>query len=140
MLDWLTRNAWWVTGLSFLIFVLGLLAAATLVIRMPADHFVPHASSGHTAGRPGFLHVVRLAARNLVGICLLLAGVVLSLPLVPGPGFVLILLGVSLMDFPGKRKLELRILRTPFVLHPINRLRARVGRPPLRVPDEDQQI
>jgi hypothetical protein len=77
----------------------------------------------------------------LLGVILLLLGLVLSLPLVPGPGFVLILLGVSLMDFPGKRRLELWILRTPSVLHPINRLRVRLGRPPLRVPDdEDERI
>jgi hypothetical protein len=43
------------------------------------------------------------------------------------------IIGLTLVDFPGKRRLERRLLRHPRVLRAINRLRARFDRPPLDV-------
>jgi len=63
-----------------------------------------------------------------------IVGAIMSLPLVPGPGVVTILIGLSLMSFPGKRKLEMRILRAGPVLSGINWMRAKAGRPELRMP------
>jgi hypothetical protein len=56
---------------------------------------------------------------------------VLSLPGVPGQGVLTILLGVMLLDFPGKRGLELKLVSRPKVLNTINRIRHRFDRPPL---------
>jgi hypothetical protein len=36
-----------------------------------------------------------------------------------------------LLEFPGKRSLERRLLARPRVLETMNRIRARLGRPPL---------
>jgi hypothetical protein len=44
------------------------------------------------------------------------------------------LVGVLLVDFPRRRRLEQALLRRPGVLPSLNRLRARFGRPPLRPP------
>jgi hypothetical protein len=55
----------------------------------------------------------------------------MALPLVPGPGLVFILLGLSLLDFPGKRSLERRLLSVPRVQRFLNEVRERFGRPPL---------
>ena len=62
---------------------------------------------------------------------LLLLGIVMALPLVPGPGVLFILLGLSLLDMPGKRALERYIISRPLVLHSVNRMRARWNRPAL---------
>jgi hypothetical protein len=51
--------------------------------------------------------------------------------LVPGPGLVFILIGISLLDFPGKRSLERRLLAVPVVLRFLNEVRQRFRRPPL---------
>ena len=59
------------------------------------------------------------------------------LPLVPGPGFLFILVGLGRVDFPGQRSLERRLLGLPRVLASLNRLRARFGRSPIRL-DEDR--
>ena len=36
-----------------------------------------------------------------------------------------------MLDFPGKRRLERRLIGRPRILRSINRLRARFNRPPL---------
>jgi UPF0716 family protein affecting phage T7 exclusion len=71
--------------------------------------------------------------KNLLGAVLVVVGIVLSLPGVPGQGLLTVLVGVLLLDVPGKRRLELAIVRRPAVLRTINRLRRRFGRKPLQV-------
>ena len=136
MLDWLTQHVWWLTGFSALLFVVGLPVAALVVVRMPADYFVVRQKSAAADGRRTTLRVLRRLMKNMLGMLLLVAGVLMSLPLVPGPGLLLILIGVSLTDFPGKRALELRIVRNPLVLRPVNGLRTTCGRQPLQLPPD----
>lgn len=52
----------------------------------------------------------------------------------PGPGVVLVIAGASLTNSPGRRPLRLRLMRMPWVLNPINRLRDLFWQPPLRMP------
>ena len=59
-------------------------------------------------------------------------GIVMTLPLVPGPGIVFLLLGVSLVDVPGKRRFQRYLISRPMVLKSVNKLRARWHRPELR--------
>jgi hypothetical protein len=42
-----------------------------------------------------------------------------------------ILLGIMIMDFPGKDRLEQKLLSRPSIVNAINRLRARFDKPPL---------
>jgi hypothetical protein len=110
--------------------VLTTLFGLGIAIRMPADAFVtkrPVVPTGTASGWRPILWVVK----NTIGAGLFLLGLVLALPLVPGPGALFMLLGLGIADFPGKRRLELRLLRLPRVLSSINGLRARFGRPPL---------
>ena len=69
--------------------------------------------------------------KNIFGVFLILLGIVLSLPGVPGQGILTILLGLIMLDIPGKRPLEARIIKRPAVLAAINNLRARYSKPPL---------
>lgn len=59
-------------------------------------------------GVNGANHVVTKAAKvfvkNVAGIALIIAGCLLSLPFVPGPGTVLIFAGLAIADWPGKRQ------------------------------------
>ncbi|MCU1290710.1 MAG: uncharacterized protein JWN60_2939 [Acidobacteria bacterium] len=72
-----------------------------------------------------------LIAKNLFGAFLILLGIVLSLPGIPGQGFLTILLGLIMLDIPGKRPLEAKIIKRPAVLSAINNLRARYKKSPL---------
>jgi hypothetical protein len=115
-------------ALPVLSFVVGL----AVLLRLAPDYFVRKKSPA------GFLHshrairVLLQVARNAGGSLLFLAGMVMALPLVPGPGILFMLIGLGLVDFPGKRALELRLLREPHVLSSVNKMRARFGRPPLQ--------
>jgi len=111
------------------------LALVTLVlVRLPKDYFVDAKSRTlhtlHPAAR-----IVLTILKNLVGLVLVVGGIVLSLPGVPGQGFLTIFLGIMLLDFPGKYRLERAILRQPAILGTINRIRARFGKEPLDVHD-----
>jgi hypothetical protein len=76
----------------------------------------------------------RRIGRNLAGLLLILIGAALSVPGIPGQGLLTILVGLFLIDFPGRQRVERRIARRPAILSALNRLRARFGGPPLRPP------
>jgi archaellum biogenesis protein FlaJ (TadC family) len=101
-----------------------------VVLALPADHF-SHAVQRKVPDRHPIVRWTRIAIKTAVGVTLLLLGVLMSLPGVPGPGFVLILVALSLLDFPGKRRLERKLLTRPSVLNLLNDVRARFGKPPL---------
>lgn len=141
MIDWLTRTihgwglTWWqvLFGVLFSVvtFVGSLLVVTYVLVRLPANYF--HSSHGReflTESHP-VLRALAVFAKNLLGLVLVGAGIVMSLPGVPGQGVLTILLGIMLLDFPGKRSLEARIVSRPRVFRAINALRARFDKPPL---------
>jgi hypothetical protein len=71
--------------------------------------------------------------KNVLGTLLVLLGLFLSLPGIPGQGLLTILIGVMLLSFPGKRRLERRLVSRPSVLAAINALRAYFGKPAMRL-------
>ncbi|HEY9284008.1 MAG TPA: PGPGW domain-containing protein [Pyrinomonadaceae bacterium] len=110
-------------------FVVGSLVAGFVVVRMPADYF--HHSRGRefmTDSHPA-LRWSGALVKNAAGALLVALGVLMVF--IPGPGILTILLGVTLLDFPGKRRLELKLISRPEVLRGVNAIRARYGRPPL---------
>jgi hypothetical protein len=71
--------------------------------------------------------------KNIAGVLLVALGVVLSLPGVPGQGLLTVLLGIMLLDFPGRHRLEQKLLSKPSIVNTINRLRGRFEKPPLEL-------
>jgi hypothetical protein len=141
MLDWLTRQieSWGLTwgqvlfglGLSAATFV-GSIAVVTIVlVKLPANYFHSSHERQFMTGRHPVLRMLGTFVKNLLGLVLVGFGIVMSLPGVPGQGVLTILLGVMLLDFPGKRDLETRLVSRPSVYRAINRLRARFDKPPL---------
>jgi hypothetical protein len=64
-----------------------------------------------------------------------LAGI--AMLLTPGQGILSIIVGLGMMDFPGKRAILLRVARQKRVLRAVNRLRRRFGRKPLAPPESE---
>ncbi len=136
---WWSQLCSWIEGHSALLFWLGALSIASLiltllllpviVVRLPEEYFV--VTRRDLAGRRGPLLWLEHVLRNCVGALFVLAGI--AMLVLPGQGLLTILIGLLLVDFPGKRALELRLVRRPAVLGFLNRLRARRNRPPLRV-------
>ncbi len=71
-------------------------------------------------------------ARNALGVLLVLLG--LAMLLLLGQGLITLLVGVILVDFPGKQRLVQRQLGRPKVLSVVNKLRRKHGSPPLGAP------
>lgn len=67
--------------------------------------------------------------RNLLGVVLVVLGV--AMLVLPGQGLLTLLVGLLLLDFPGKQRLVRRLLSRPSVLKLVNKLRAHRGSPPL---------
>lgn len=118
------------------IFIVSLVGTTVLtvwfVVQLPADYFVQNAGR-QSKRRTSVLHWIGLLLRNLLALALIALGIVLSLPGVPGQGLLTILLGIMLSDFPGKVRLERKIVSYPKVLEALNRLRARFHKPPLMI-------
>ena len=142
MPDWIPfskATLWWMGILSVVTFVGSLIALPFLVARIPADYFVRD-RQGHAAHRQQHpvLRVIGLVCKNLLGLAFVLAGV--AMLVLPGQGILTILIGLSLMNFPGKRTLERRIVQQPSILRAINWMRHRAGQPPLIVPQSDATV
>jgi hypothetical protein len=124
---------WWSLAISVGAAVLSFVAVAAIVVSWPADRF-----KGEHDTRPGvkrhiLIHVLLLIAKNVGGALLVILGLIMSVPGVPGQGLLTALIGLSLLNFPGKRRLERRFVRIHAVFRGVNRLRARFHHPPLEL-------
>jgi hypothetical protein len=120
-------------------FALSAVAVTLVLLALPAASFLHRGQRGLWIDRHPLARWAWFGLKNVIGIVLILAGIVLSLPGVPGPGLLTILIGLLLVDFPGKHRLERAILCRPRVLDRINRFRARFGRPPLVLAEDDKR-
>lgn len=129
--DWLGEHQewlFWLGGLSLASLVLTAILLPVVIVRLPADYFVrpQEAAPPRSPGRRVW-HVVK----NLLGGLFVLAG--LAMLLLPGQGLLTIAIGLLLIDLPGKRSLERRLIGRPSILRLVNNLRRRRGRPPLQL-------
>lgn len=110
--------------------VVSLAVVGYVLARLPADYFM-NPSARRPIDRHPVLKVLIVLGRNLLGYFLIALGVILSLPGVPGQGLLTILMGVMLIDVPGKHRAERWLLTRRPVLAAVNAIRAKVGQPPL---------
>ena len=136
-MDWLTQQwtdlTWerilFGSGLFILTLVINILAIFIVIIKIPADYFSPHYSQHFLPGRPWFIRWSAVILKNLLGITLLIVGIVMLIG--PGQGILTILLALIMLDIPGKRPLEARIIKRPAVRNAIDKIRSRYNKPPL---------
>jgi len=110
------------------------LATRAVLLRLPADHFVRPRPSWRERWRGSFWRKLALVARNGAGASLLVAGGIMSIPGMPGPGLLTLLLGLYLVEFPVKHRLQRKVLQSERLRTKVNRLRERSGRPGLEFP------
>jgi hypothetical protein len=141
--DWLQSNTWlfaWLFALGIGSLIATALLMPLVVLRLPEDYFVATRSelartrnawqSELARTRNAWQWAVHVG-KNALGVVFVLAGI--AMLVLPGQGLLTIVIGLLLVDFPGKRAVELRIVRRPAILGFLNRLRERRGKPPLRV-------
>ena len=140
LVGWAKANdvlLWWLFAASCALFLLTPIVVAWGVTRLPPDYFtVRHRQPLATWRQYPTLRLALLVAKNLLGIVLVFAGVVMLL--VPGQGLLTICVGLVLLDFPGKFQLECWLAMRQQVWRAINWLRKRAGREPLKRPQNEQ--
>lgn len=137
MLDWFRAHDVVfaaVSAVSLLTFVGSLVAIPWLVVRIPADYFQSrrHLLADPLAKRHPIVRAALLLLKNIAGATLVAVGI--ALLVLPGQGILMILVGLILMDFPGKFAMEQWLARKPSVLNAMNWLRKRANRPPIQPP------
>lgn len=113
----------WASLLSVVMMVATLLISGFLLLRLPKDYFLRHedVNLSDATNEPRWLRVLVRFAKNVVGIILVLAGVLMLV--LPGQGMLTIIAALLLLDFPGKHKLIGRLVANPKVQGGMNLLR-----------------
>jgi hypothetical protein len=111
--------------------VVSLVIAAGVILSWPPDRFKDGAAPA--APKHPVLRALAFVGKNLAGLVLVALGAVMALPGVPGQGILTMIIGLTLLDFPGKLALERRLVSRPFVLSRLNALRVRFKRPALEL-------
>lgn len=117
-------------GFSLLAFLVSIIALPILIIRLPADYFIRPVPVSY---RHPVLHLVLKILKNTLGLILLILG--FGMLFIPGQGILTMLVGMALMDFPGKWELQRRIVRSPRVHRSLDWLRQKTDKPLFILPD-----
>ncbi|MDA1013678.1 MAG: hypothetical protein O3A00_04395 [Planctomycetota bacterium] len=128
-----TQLAFWLAVVSVVMFVGAAVAVPLFVARIPQDYFVAKPRQS-IASNPVQFWAWRIV-KNSVGWVLIVAGIVMLV--LPGQGLLTILAGLMLVDFYGKRRLEVWIIRRPTIHKSVNWLRSRSNQAPLQLPGSD---
>ena len=123
---------WWLAGTSVLTFVGTLILVPVLLVRLPTNYFAlnkrhPAPWAHHHPLIRGFL----LVGKNILGALFFMTG--FALLFLPGQGLLTMVMGIVLLDLPIKYRLERWLITRRPILHSINWLRLRAGRPQLIV-------
>ena len=126
---------WWVAAFSGFVFVGSLIVVPWLVVRIPADYFVPTKRPRTAfASQHPLLRWTGLIIKNLIGALLIFSGI--AMLLLPGQGLLTIAIGILMLDFPNKHRMERRIIRVQPVHKSINWLRQKANVGPLQLEAE----
>lgn len=123
---------WSMAGLSILIFLGSLLALPVVIARLPQDYFMATQRRHKKRSKKSLSHVLMMVGKNIVGAVLLLLGMLLLV--LPGQGLLTIAVGVMLLNFPGKYRLERWVVSRAPILNALNWVRKKKQCPPLEMP------
>lgn len=123
----------WLGVVSVLSILGSIGAVAWFIARMPAGYF------SHEKREPvpelyrwPLLRYLVIVLKNFLGAVLLVFGVLLLFA--PGQGVLTILIGLMLLDFPGKYRLERWLVTRRGVLNGLNWTRTKLGKGPVEGP------
>lgn len=122
----------WLATVSFLVLIASILLIPWIVTKIPSDYFThPKRQKYLWNDQPKIVRYLFVFLKNILGVILVLGGI--SLLFLPGQGILTIIIGLLIMDFPYKYRVESWIIKHPFVLKSINRLRKKAKQHPLEI-------
>jgi hypothetical protein len=134
MLDWIRDHEsllYWLGIISVVSLVASLIAIPMPIARLPQDYFAHRRRHRLREDRRSPIALLGVIVKNLFGGLLVLAGILMLA--LPGQGILTILIGLTIMNFPGKYRLERWLVGRPAVLKALNWIRAKTNKPPLHV-------
>lgn len=93
---------WWLGIFSIGTFFLTILILPLIIISLPEDYFAREKPDGFITRQNRGVRLTLLILKNMGGLILLIMGFLMLF--VPGQGVLTILAGLSVMNFPGKKK------------------------------------
>ena len=114
--DWF----YWLALSSIVLLVASILIMPVIITRIPADYFVSPERKYKSQPFSLYKFVLRLT-KNLIGIVLLIFGIIMLFT--PGQGLLTILAGLLITNFPGKYRLERKLIQNPSILRTLNWIR-----------------
>jgi hypothetical protein len=125
---------WWIFAASMALSFLTPLAVGWAIVQLPSDYF---SRTGHrplsTWEQHPVLRPIYLVAKNLLGFVLIIAGI--AMLVLPGQGLLTIVVGIVLMNFPGKFRLERWLATREPIWRSLNWLRRKARHPELQRPE-----
>ena len=85
-------------GLFVVSLTVSFAAIGLVMVKVPPNYFSTHYQRDFLPNSPWLVRWGAVIAKNIAGVFLILLGIVLSLPGVPGQGFLTILLGLIFLD------------------------------------------
>lgn len=135
MIDWLFSNQnllAWLSALSVLTFVTSLIALPWIAGMIPQNYFANNKNSQLPFRKNhSYFFLASKIGKNILGFVILCGGVLMLF--LPGQGILTIFIGMFLMDYPGKKVIERRLIGHNLVLKSLNWVRAKGGHPPIKV-------
>ncbi len=123
----------WIGWLSAGLFLLSLALVPVLLARIPVDYFIQPERPRASGTKIARIHYsLTWGLRNTLALLLVLAGLLMLV--LPGQGLLTIFLGLFTADFPGKKKLEKKLVSIPSIHTSINWIRQKKGVQPLLLP------
>lgn len=117
----LLEEFWWLGLISVALFILTLLLLPVVIVRLPSDYFAGPKPDGFISRQIPPVRILLLVLKNLTGLTMILMGILMLF--LPGQGVLTILAGLSVMNFPGKRNLEIRLASNGNVMRGLNWIR-----------------
>ncbi len=117
-----------ITTLSLLFALLSVLGVVWFIAKLPADFFQRPRHHRHLIdpNRYPNLHFVYTMVRNILGLVLILAGIVMLV--LPGQGVLTIIMGLIVADFPQKERWLRRLTASHTVKKGLNLIRRKFGK------------
>ena len=133
MFEWFYQNdtlLWWLLALSISSMLFALIAVPIMLLKIPRDYFsFPYRHHVAWSKRNRLLRIPYFLLKNIIGAVLILTGALMLV--LPGQGVLTIIIGLVVMEFPGKYRFELWLINRPVILDAINWIRVKAGKPKL---------
>ena len=120
-------------GLSVLILVFSIAGMGWFIAQIPEDYFTYDKRRGkHWNKYSSQVRIAMIIFKNIFGGIMLVGG--LFLLVLPGQGLLTMIIGLFLIDYPGKFQLEQKIISIPSIFRSLNWFRAKARKPNLLHP------